>query len=315
MTQFKDYATQMTLSSGQIARSIDMIALAENPLAIAEGDATAPSINPGALSIGGTGFRGDDTSGTKVLNTDFDRYFSHYGNLTLNTSFTLPGIDQVWYIAGDLNIGASCTITGSGRNTSKSSGFFDGNLPANTSSTVRAGGGGHPLGGVGGDANTNGYDSSLTSAEKTAFRQFYMRPVPGTAGGINDTGGNGKGGAGLTILCNGTITIDGTINCNGSSPSTNDGGGGGGGAICIASLTQITGTGTLTATGDGVASGDGGGGYIKLMAPDYTGYSPTVSVNSPNQGGAGNGYYDPAILNREQIRSIIMANGLLSYYA
>ena len=156
--------------------------------------------------------------------------------------------------------------TGSGNNGSAASG-----------STGGAGGTG--AGGVAGDGGAGANAASFNSiaiGDSVKFGVFVVALGAGGGGGgggrdsgnNNQSGQNGGAGGGALILeVGGDMTISGTINANGITPSTGGtsragGGGGGGGSVLATCKGTYTGGGTInTAAGSGSA-GTGSGGFF-----------------------------------------------------
>lgn len=125
----------------------------------------------------------------------------------------------------------------------------------------------------------------------TSYNHFQYGGGGGSGHRKEGTDGNGGEGGGLVkINCSGTITNNGLIDADASSPFNDDGGGGGGGGgiVVLASLTEIINgaTGTINANGgDGEAAGvdhgnagGGGGGIIVMIAPSIPDLAGTTSV-------------------------------------
>lgn len=140
------------------------------------------------------------------------------------------------------------------------------------------GNGGSGVGGAyfGGSGGTRSLLSSIYGSYRAApiaLQQYcysgtsaLMRGGTGGGGGAGnggEKGGGGGSGGGRALVCAKTLTILGTLSCNGSNgvnaTNTNTGGGGGGGGgsmtVCYQSL-----TGTPTCTGGAAGTGNGNGG-------------------------------------------------------
>ncbi len=122
-------------------------------------------------------------------------------------------------------------------------------------------------------------------------------PLLGGGGGGGDRAGDG--GAALTLVARGAITVNGTISANGGPALGAGGGGGAGGVLILAAGQAVTLAGAIAARGgaggavgtitigDGAnavpvlavaGGGGGGGGIVHLIAPSIT-VQPTAAVD------------------------------------
>ncbi len=136
--------------------------------------------------------------------------------------------------------------------------YNNGNGPGRGEGKMNAGGGGH--GGRGG-LNGAAYGLVYANAEKPE--------TAGSSGGRSAWAGSaaGAGGAGLRLIALRTLTIDGTVDMDGTACTHNNYGGGAGGGLFLSSKT-LRGTGALRARGGngGTGSGGGGGGAIAVWS-------------------------------------------------
>jgi len=120
------------------------------------------------------------------------------------------------------------------------------------------GGGGAGYGGGGGNAG-GGPTSGLGGIEYGTSDDIEISMGSG-GGGPHILSGTGGRGGGSVVLFSNTLTVTGTITCNGANASGVGAGGGAGGGILLVGGTLTT-TGTLTTNGgNGTASGGAGGG-------------------------------------------------------
>lgn len=223
---------------------------------------------------------------------------------TLNHTIQPAGTSTVYKVnvsvAGDMSIGASAsiTVTGKGFPASNSN---TGQGPTGAAGYVTAccnGGGGAN----GGDGGTSPAANNGGSAASTG--SLTQPQMAGASGGDNSASSQMGPGGGVVILnVTGTLTVSGSIAANGSSSTNSSAGGGAGGSIWLTTGT-IAGAGTITATGGaGLGNaGGGGGGKIAIyytsasysFVPSatfnaYGGQSATGSVSTAH-GGAGTIY-------------------------
>lgn len=313
-----------TIQVDGLGRAIDGQALYNNPIAIAEGDSTMDllglkGINPGALSIGGTGILGNGTQ-ADVNGGVLTVPFLHFNDLTISSSVTPSLLNDscVWYVKGDFTLDAGQTISlnavSARTRVFDPEGIVNEREPADSGFGDR-GGGGHPLGGQGSTSGGDlGYDL-LSAGGRDTWREWNCRPYPGVSG-VDATGGRRNAGGAIVILCDGVITINGTIDASGQDGDADDGAGGGG-CIILISLTQITGNGTLDVTGGvGGNSRRAGGGYVQTLAPDFTGEAFTVPTQTSGSAfGSEPRFYTAEAgwtiaKTREEIRNAVFAQGM-----
>ena len=145
-------------------------------------------------------------------------------------------------------------------------------VPAASGSALTAGGNGEI--GFGDDIALQGglQGLDMTIAEAASLLKPGLHG--GSGGGFGKSPG-GYGGGTLTVLCQGDIQNNGTINALGvSASSTGGGGGGGGGIIILASKSQVINAGTISVSGGNGGSsttisgpgGGGGGGLVHLVS-------------------------------------------------
>jgi len=181
-----------------------------------------------------------------------------YGDYPFN--LTANGHGQIWRsLNGNISIGSSATLDGIAL------GFGKGVGPGTHTSTS---GGSH---GARGQTNSGKNPYGNASA-----------PTSLGSGGFSTVGGgsrNERGGSAIKLEAD-ILTIDGTINMQGS----NAGGVqsvGAGGSIWL-KANNITGNGDLFADG-GTGSKDGGGGRIRLEYSSGLSYTGDISLDSPSQ--------------------------------
>ncbi len=92
---------------------------------------------------------------------------------------------------------------------------------------------------------------------------MYLPKLPGSRGANGGSSTYGLGG-GVVFLTSNSLTIDGTISCDGTSGGSGGAAGGSGGSILIHTL-SFGGFGTLSVSGGAGVTGSGligGGGYV-----------------------------------------------------
>ncbi len=140
--------------------------------------------------------------------------------------------------------------------------------------TGNYGGAGGSYGGKG--HNTNGAASGSTYGSSTLPTDF------GSGGGFGYNGSRVgyKGGGALYLTVNGTLQVDGTLSANGDGGSY--GGGGSGGSLLLRAG-MLTGGGAITANG-GYVNGNGGGGGGGRIAEYYVlnNFTGTLSAAGAN---------------------------------
>ena len=145
------------------------------------------------------------------------------------------------------------------------------------------GGGGAGYGGAGGDGGLSGANPPAASGGSTYGTASDATISMGSAGGGGgDAGDEGGDGGGSVALYGNSISVTGTINCNGgigqNTGSRGSGGGGSGGGILLLAGAVVA-TGTFNCVGGnsqsaGVAGegGSGGGGRIIII------YSTSINI-------------------------------------
>jgi hypothetical protein len=274
-------------------------ALRDNPLAIAEGDPTAPSINPAALLIGGKGGDGIFDDATPALTASG---FYEFSEMDIAVSRALP-LCSVIRIAGNSTLAATLTV------------------PIRTSASVEAirlqrreleylmraqfGHGNDDYSGVTGSCAGYGYNTpSIANNEYTlnpsALKDWWVQLIPILGGNSSLIGGGGN------II----IIVEGDLDCTGGTISAAGGGavsGAAGGQILVICTGTIT-NGTFNANGNSApgATAGGGGGIVKLVASGYIG-TQTMNVLGGMQGTfhGDPGYSNKQTLTRDQIRTML----------
>lgn len=288
--------------------------LRDNPLSIAEGDATAPSISSSAIGnqLLDLYYLGSGSDGAKTVASSENLVSGeyHYTDLTVNSGQTL-GVSSTY---GGLVIRCTGTATIAGIISANSKGGAGG-----TAGLSMAGGhgGDGELGGSGGSGGADGsYDSgaggdviirnsfisggaakttdsggnagtslaATTPAVRsiTAFSNglipLYAGGGGGGGSGTGDPGAGGRGG-GFVIIIADTIDFQSGASItarggNGSASVNDGGGGGGGGGVVILAAKTITNEGTITVTG-----GSGGSGISTYSGgAGGAGYSTVITV-------------------------------------
>ena len=292
-----------------------MTALRDNPIAIAQGDPTAPSINPAAIEIGGKGTDGTMVNGTTLSGPG---YFDFDG-ITVSTPKTIP-LCSIIRVKGNVTLSSVLTVALRSL-TSTTNDDEARNLAAVMDAVIPADGTGTTTGTGGSNAGQGGPSSTgpLPIGRSSFYRPWGMlRPIMGGNGGVRSggSGGNdwGPGGGCLILIVEGDCDFTGgSIKANGGitndlGAGSNQPGGGAGGSIIVVCTGQITnGTfeakgGTARSDGSSGGNGDGGGGAIYLIATDFTG-TQTMTVTGATYGNAG---VSAAItLTRDQIRTLL----------
>ena len=220
------------------------------------------------------------------------------GPQTTSNAITINATGNVG-IGGTINLAGKGYSGGATQANGNGPGYGAGGTNQSGSPSKRGGGGGGGYGGAGGGGGTVAGGSG-----GNAYTSFDSGSSGG--GGARSTGSatGGAGGGGIKITSNGTITISGNININGSSGESNTGGGGGGGGGSGGGVTlkavNLTVSGTITANGgnggnfapssssDG-GGGGGGGGIISLEYQSSISVTGSTSVTQ-GSGGLGDGY-------------------------
>lgn len=297
-------------------------ALRDNPLAIAEGDASAPPINPAALFIGGKG--GDGVLDNAATLSGIG-YFD-FSSMNVTANKTLPSM-AIIRIAGNATLSATLRSVRSLNTTTNAQEALDaadlfGAYVTPTAGTISAssGRGGDGVCGTGGTTVAHGTIRTPTATSRFWARQ---RPLIGGNGGLTSGGSAGSewgpGGGGLIII------IDGDLNCTGgtidvSGADTNDVGAGGnapgagGGGLLLVICTGAITAGTYKANGGSdngaVVCAAGGGGFVQLIASNYIG-TQTMQTNGGTGWGGNSNYNGTAgqsnklTLTRDQIRTML----------
>lgn len=302
-------------------KSATAYALRNNPIAIAEGDSTAPSINPAALLIGGKG--GDGVLNNAAALTGMGFY--EFSSMAVSAAKNLPLV-SILRIAGDCTLSAAMTVAARSLTVATNSAEIlqasnylgarfglDGEVDAN----VGAGGGSIGSGAIAGAA-AGGVGISVSSL----YRPWAQRtPILGGNGGLTGGGGGGlewgPGGGSIIIIIEGNFdATGGTISATGGNtndlgPGGNNPGGGGGGSVVVICTGTIT-NGTFTAAGGAANSGGfgsgggGGGGWVQLVAAGYSGTQTLSAAGGASNGTAGSaGYTNALTLTRDQIRTLL----------
>lgn len=216
------------------------------------------------------------------------------GNLTVNggtllfqgDTNTLPGTGFILN-AANITLGSNATLSVDGQ------GFGSAAGPAAGSNNQFYGAGGGAHGGMGGNSTGNGMGAT------NLYGSVTIPLALGSGGGIDTYSGysgsvGGSGGGALALLAaNGTVTLNGLLTANGTTPTpiNRQGGGGSGGSLYLV-CSNLTGGGLIRADGgaggnrgDWASGGGGGGGRVRLSYTTST-FTGTVSV-AGGTGGSG----------------------------
>ena len=258
-------------------KSSTAYALRNNPLAIAEGDASAPSINPAALFIGGKGGDGIWNDAASFTTSGFYEFSS----MARTTAMNLPSCTMI-RIAGNATLSAALTVLPV---------WSDNRRRFEASMRATSAGDGGTSGGGGTHGDGNGGSSGLKVG--LTYRWWNCLPLL-LGGGSFSGGGSAAPGGGATI-----ILVEGNFNRTGGTITADGGTGtaaeGGGGMVLVICTGTITG-GTFRARGSG---GAGGGGIAATIAAGYAG------TQAYNVSGWEAGYSEKTTLTRDQIRTML----------
>lgn len=310
-------------------KSSTAFAFRNNVIALAEGDPTAPSINPSVLLIGGKG--GDGPLDDVAPAISQVGYYEFEG-MTLSAPRSLPvaSIIRINVPEGDtatlddvLTVPClSRTVATHDQQRIEAEDFLGALAGADGVDAGGTAGGG---GSVGAGGTTTGGGAGGTAKTPASMSRAWVtrRPMLGGNGGLRSGGSAGlewgPGGGSLILIVEGDLDLTGGEiiadggHTNDSGGGANQPGGGGGGSILIICTGIITG-GTFRARGGNANSGGagigggGGGGWIQLVATAYAGtQTGTVTAGTTNGGGtaATAGLYTRTTLTRDQIRTLL----------
>ena len=207
--------------------------------------------------------------------------------VTGNSSIVLAGANTTAQVGGSwqgagvtidaasIEVDAGSTINADGQ------GYVAGAGPGGAPVNSSAGG---SYGGLGGDGYPN-IASGPTYGSLTA-------PTDLGSGGSARIGGEvgGAGGGAIRLVVSGTLTNDGVISANGSSPVGPYTGGGSGGSVYVTAGSLI-GSGSFTANGSSAEAG-GGGGRIAVYYganSNFTGFTTSTATGGTTGSVGGNG--------------------------
>ena len=287
-------------------------ALRDNPTAIAEGDPTAPSINPAALLIGGKGVDGILDDATPAFSSIG---YYEFTSMSMAAARTI-GLASIIRIAGNCTLsnvlsvtGRTSTITTAAVETQKLQETLHcwfGNDGGKTGGVGGGGGGG--AGASGGFGSVGGAAKTLTDVSRWWVAR---RPILGGNGASTGTTFMGPGGGSVIIIIEGNFDASGgTIKANAVNDTSTCAGGAGGSIIIICTGTITNGTFEAKGGNANLGSnnhGGGAGGWIKLVASAYAGtQTMTVTGGTSDSGNTGStGYSDKETLTRDQIRTLL----------
>jgi hypothetical protein len=279
-------------------------ALRDNPSAIAEGDPTAPSINPAALLIGGKGGDGIFDNATPAITASG---YYEFTSMSLSAARGLPAATII-RLAGNSTLSAAITLA------NRASGGTTVEQIQNTRverEYLAAAMGAH----FGFDASTSVGGASIgTEVNSTAGHPLPVnsvskywatrKPILGGNGYYSPSTQYALGGGSLILIIEGDLDCTGgTINAVGQALNA----GGGGGSIIVIATGSIT-SGTFNANGgNGSSTGGGGGGLVQLVAASFIG-TQTMSAAAGSSGGGGTpqaGHTNATTLTRDQIRTLL----------
>ncbi len=287
-------------------KSATAYALRDNPLSIAEGDASAPSINPAALLIGGKG--GDGILNNAAAFSAIGYY--EFSSMVQTAARALP-ICSIIRIAGNASLSAVMTVTNRTNTPAATTQSEQDQAEALDSifgvTSATNGEGGGSVGADGVSVFSSGANGARGKPLGSVFRPWVSRK-PFLGGCAKYVSGGGGGGGSVIVIIEGNFdATGGTITADGQPGTVGNSGGGGAGSVIVICTGTITG-GTFNARGgDGIGSGaPGGGGYVALVAAAYSG-TQTLAVTGASHGGytSANGYSEKITLTRDQIRTIL----------
>ena len=312
------------LAGGEPAFGSDMVLFRTGILGIAN-----------QLGIGGSGLDGALTG----LTTE---YWPQPTSLTLSGTHTGKHLSTL--VATDsISIDGSLTIPASGNVVPKAVDDYYAGMPlpawlqagwgeGDDVTVVGEGGGGGSFGAGGkGDVAPDTYGGRGWGNNAIAANLFaastLWRALRHLRGGFGGSGAGsaipdpdvGYAGGCLILLCEGAITISGTITIDGGDGGTiRDIGAGGAGSLIIISSTEIDCSGAtvnLRGGNDAVAAGSGGGGYFAAIAPTVT--APTTlnltagTATNPGEVGRDGSSHIETSFSADEIRAMVVASGLI----
>lgn len=223
-----------------------------------------------------------------------------YSSVTINAGRTLSFTNHrsrapvVWLVSGNVNIMGTVSVNGAdgARNvpfapTEGGPGGFRGGARCGSASPPTNGCGFGPGGGVQlsnnctNDASPGGHFSAGTAGNRSSDAYGSIRSIPliGGSGGSKWYNGNpasgGGGGGAILIICDGTITVNGSILANGGSAFGDFGGHGGGGGTIRLVAPALSGTGSLQAVGQA-----GGGNGVITIETNNQGITGNISPSA-----------------------------------
>lgn len=164
----------------------------------------------------------------------------------------------------------------------------------NTAGVGPAPGGGVCCYGAGGGYGGTGGNGDAAGGSKSDITSSLAPTALGSSGsGGNNAAGGGAGGGSLRLIVSDLLTLNGTIEANGSDGGT-AGGGGSGGSVRVTTST-LTGSGYFTAKGGAGGAGGGGGGGGGRIAVTYAtdssfgGFTTSTAVGGAGVSGYGSG--------------------------
>lgn len=270
-----------------------MTRLRDNPLAIQEGDPTAPSISMAAIAQGGKGADGALVNGTTLTGAGwFD-----FSSITLTTAKTIPFISFL-RAAGSSVISAALSAAW------KAEVAPDGGTVTNQVNAAML------MHGVTQRSGSAGAIADASGVNRPWLARGWM-----TVGGYTVPGAAvhwGRGGGVMVLLVEGDLDMTGgTLDCSGEDGDNLGGGAGnsdgGGGGTLLVLVTGILTNGTYKANGganlNGAGTG-GTGGNIQLIASSYVG-TQTTNVAGGSGGSPAAGLAVKTTMSRDVIRTMI----------
>jgi hypothetical protein len=204
---------------------------------------------------------------------DFDsEYWTDLGDIQFNGNSQVQFVGDQEYNEVSIN---SIDIDANSKITQTAGGYEPGEGPGAGQHGLNQGegGGGGAHDGNGGDGGNHSSSGGSSYSDDPNGPTFF-----GSGGGDSTGAIGGAGGGALKLIVSSNITLDGTIEANGTNGETaaagvGGGGGGGGGSIWL-EASDVTGNGSITAnggdgggSGGGGSGGGGGGGLIFINPP------------------------------------------------
>ena len=212
------------------------------------------------------------------------------GQTTITGNISASGKGFIGGLAGSSSSGARKGECGEGsvgakarQNAANGSGGGGGISLATTDSRAGGAGGSHSTSGTVGEA-TGGATAGAQATTITGNTELTLMTFGGAGGGASTDSvalpGNGGNGGGIVIIYSKTLTVTGSISCNGSNgiySNAAGGGGGSGGSVLVRSQSAVLGANLITAvegtggTGVDQDGGNGATGRVRIESCSITG--------------------------------------------